>query len=211
MKSTLMNVQLLILKRNFNDLKSRDTIANDIATMVETKQATVRGKDGISESNARKVLTRSARFIMSTKDLAMGLARLDHHGIAPIVLGGVYTVVGIIQNDSDEHRAALTLTLDIAEIVALWNSIEKYQISKNLNPNLKDLYEKLSHAITSLYQEIIVLLGTMMAYFDKSRWGKCSKGSPASFALIDLQIDLQVDFLQQSFPLIKIGQDCKAR
>ncbi len=193
-----MNVQLSILEKNFNDIENRDTIANDIATIVETKQATARGKDGISESNARRVVTRSAKFIMSTKDLTMGLARLDHHGIAPIVLGGVYTIVGIIQNDNDEHRAALTLTLDIAETVALWNSIEKHQISKNLNPNLTDLYEKLSHAIISLYQRVIESLGTMMAYFVKARWGKCSKSFPANSILIDLQ----VNFLQQSFPPI---------
>ena len=104
----------------------------------------------------------------------MGLSRLDPHGVAPLVLGGIYTIFQVVQNDSDERRTALSLALDISETMALWQSIESYQISPNLNPKCSDLYESLGKAIIQLYQRIIVLLGTMMAYFDKGRWSKYS-------------------------------------
>ena len=161
-----------MLRKNFEGLQNRNTIAQDIANVVEAKQISVCGTDGISQSRTREAVAHSARFVTSTKDLVMGLSRLDPHGIAPIVLGGIYTVVQIVQNDSDERRAALSLTLDMSETVAVWQSVERYQISQNLNQNCEDLYEALSKAIVQLYQRIIVLLGTMMAYFDKGRWGE---------------------------------------
>ena len=163
-----------MLEKNFNELESRGSVVNDIAQVVDVKQTKLRKEDGVSQSRGRQILSRSARFTMSTEKLVMGLARLDKHGIAPMVLGGVYTVIKVIQNDSDECNAAMSLTLDIAELIALWNSIGKYQISKNLNPNLYDLYKKLSNSIVHLYKNVIVFLGTRMAYFDKSRWGEHS-------------------------------------
>ena len=188
-------------------MSNRDTIANDIATFVEEKQLKVRGADGITESRTRQVLTSSARFVLSTRNLWTGLARLDPHGIAPIVLGGIYTVFQIIQNDSDDRRTALALTLDIADTVALWNSIEKYQISKNLNPVLEPLYEKLRKRIIQLYQRVMVLLGGMMAYFDRGRWG-WSLSDFHCKCFIKLS---QVKFSTLSFPTIQHGQDSKMR
>lgn len=167
-----MVVQLQVLQKNFEGLENRKTIAADIATIIEPKQASLRAKDGVSDSRAQKAITRSARFALSTKDLVMSLARLDAHGIAPFVLGGIYTVVQVVQNDSDEHCAALSLTLDIAATVALWHSVEQYQIDQNVNPKLKSSYDELGNAIVELYQRIIVLLGTMMGYFDKDRWAQ---------------------------------------
>ncbi len=164
--------QVAVLESNFNDLGNRETIAKEIATIIEEKLAKGRGKDGISEGVQRKFFARSTKFILSTKDIGMVFARLDHHEIAPVALGGLYTVAQIIQNDSDEHRAAFSLTLQIVETVALWNSVEQYQILKNRNQNLSALYEELSNTIVMLYQSIIVLLGTMIVYFEKSKWRK---------------------------------------
>lgn len=139
------------------------------------KQDGLRAKDGLTQSTDRKLQSRSVRFTMSTRDLAMGLARLDPHKIAPAVLGGVYTIVQVLDNDTEESRAAMMTTLELAGIVALWTSIEKRQISKNSHPGLKALYQKLSELIVKLYEGIIVLFGTMMAYFDKNRFRKWFK------------------------------------
>jgi hypothetical protein len=102
----------------------------------------------------------------------MRLSTLDPHGVASLVLGGIYIVFQVVQNDSDERRTALSLALDISETVALRHSVESYQISQNRNPKCNDLYEALGKALIQLYQRIVILLGTMMAYFDKGRWGR---------------------------------------
>lgn len=164
-----------MLKQNLTQLDNRDTIANDIKQIVNTKQDKLRAKDGLTQSTGRKFKSRSVRFMMSTKDLAMGLARLDPHGIAPIVLGGVYTIVQVFQNDAEGSEAAMTTTLELAGIVALWTRIERSQISKNSNPKLIKYFQELSELIVKLYEGIIVLFGTMMAYFNKKRFGKWFK------------------------------------
>lgn len=120
---------------------------------------------------------RTTKVALSLKDVAMGLARLDKHGVAPIILGGLYTVIQVIQGDTDESSTAMTATLEIGYIVSLWSSVEKQQILKNINPTLTDLYRKLSIAIVRLYKDIIVLLGKMVAYFAKSRFREYLNGS----------------------------------
>lgn len=164
-----------MLEKNLNEMDNRDTIAKDIQQIVNTKQDKLRAKDSLTQSTDRKFTSRSVRFMMSTKDLAMGLARLDPHKIAPIVLGGVYTIVQVLQNDTEEFQTAMTTTLELAGIVALWTCIEESQIQKNLNPRLDGLYQRLSGLIVNLYEGIIVLFGTMMAYHDKSRFRKWFK------------------------------------
>lgn len=105
----------------------------------------------------------------------MGLARLDPLGIAPVVLGGVYTIVRVLHNDTEESQVAMTAVLELAGIVALWAGVEKRQISKNSRPRLKVQYQKLSELIVKLYEGIIVLFGTMMAYYDQNRFRRCSR------------------------------------
>lgn len=164
-----------MLKVNFDELDSKEEILRRIARTINEKQAELRAKDGVSQSKGLKALSRTARFIMSTKDAVMGVSRLDPHGIAPIALGGVYTLVQLIQGGSDESQAALSITLEVAELVAFWTAVEKRQISTNRNPSLGKLYTELSTAVVNLYKAIIVLLGTLIAYFHRSRWCKCSE------------------------------------
>ena len=112
---------------------------------------------------------------MSTKDLAMGLARLDHHGIAPIILGGVYTIVKVLDNDSEESQAAMTIPLELAGIVAVWTKFENRQISQGTNSRLVQSYKKLGNLIVRLYEGIIVLFGIIIAYLEKNRFCGCSR------------------------------------
>ena len=104
----------------------------------------------------------------------MGLARLDHHGVAPVVLGGIFTVIQVIQGATDESLTAMTATLEIGYIVSLWNTVEKRQILRNRDPRLTQSYEKLSDSILQLYKDIIVLLGQMVAYFSKGKLRACT-------------------------------------
>lgn len=175
LKSGLTNSQLRLLEQNLNELNDRDNIAKDIEQIVNTKQDRLHDRDGLTQSTGRKFESRSVRFVTSTRDLAMGLARLDSHGIAPIVLGGVYSIVRILQNDTEESRAAMTAALELARIVEPWTGIEKIQISKNSRLRMKEQYQELSELIVRLYEGIIVLLGTMIAYFDKNRVRKWFK------------------------------------
>ena len=139
---------------------------------MNTKQDKLHANDGLAQSTSRNFESRSVRFMMSIKDLAMGLARLDPHGIAPTALGAVYTIVRVLQNDTEENQIATTIALELAGMIALWTGIEERQISKNSRPKLEDLYQKLSDLIVKLYEGIIVLFGTMVAYFDKGRFRK---------------------------------------
>jgi hypothetical protein len=110
----------------------------------------------------------------------MGLARLDPHGVAPVVLGCVYTLVQTLANNSDEHCVAILITLEIAQVIGLWTDIEEKQTSKNQNSQLerlKEMYEKLSQAVVRLFEKIIELLTTMMMWFDEPRWRKCFRAA----------------------------------
>lgn len=174
MKRTLTPLQLEMLVVNLEDLTSNDSLGDRISQLNDAQQAKIRSKDGVRPTAWRKWLGRTARATLSMKDVAMGLARLDHHGIAPIVLGGVFTVIQVIQGSTEESLAAMTATLEIGYIVSLWNTVEKGQILRNRDPKLAELYGKLSDAIVRLYKNIVVLLGKMVAYFGKSRWRECT-------------------------------------
>lgn len=106
----------------------------------------------------------------------MGLSRLDQHGITPIVLGGVFSVIQVIQGATDEAATAMSATLEIGYIVLLWTAVEQRQILRNRYPDLTELYTQLSGAILKMYRNIIVLLGKMVAYFRKSKFRTYSGG-----------------------------------
>lgn len=42
-----------------------------------------------------------------TEKLAMGLARLDPHQVAPIAMAGVFSIVRFVDNDTEGHRVVL--------------------------------------------------------------------------------------------------------
>ena len=155
-------------------MNSNDSLGDRISRLGAAQQATIRSKDRVRPIRWRRWLGRTARAALSTKDVAMGLARLDHHGVAPVVLGGMFTVIKVIQGATDESLTAMTATLEIGCIVSLWNTVEKRQILRNRDPRLTESYEKLSDAIIQLYKDIIVLLGQMVAYFSKSKIRECT-------------------------------------
>lgn len=165
-------------------MKSQVSLADNIARELSKRHCNLSNTQGdSSKSRFRKYSLRFARFVNSTKDLGMGLARLDPHHVAPIVLGGVYTLVQIVTSDSEDHRHAILTTLEIVETIAQWNHVEVEQILRNKDPNLTELFEKLGSSIKNLYQEIIVLLATMMIYFSKNKWRECSINSKTSTLL----------------------------
>ncbi|PMD56613.1 uncharacterized protein K444DRAFT_666200 [Hyaloscypha bicolor E] len=162
-------------------------VTSDLAQILSERQKKSQAENEVSESSANSAISRalrsmsiakvrSVRFLMSTKDLAMGLARLDPHGIAPIVLGGVYTVVSVFDNNTEECQAALTITLELAGIVAVWTGVENHQISKNSDQRLNKLYAKLSDQIVGLYEDIIVLFGTILTWLDRNQVRKIIGG-----------------------------------
>lgn len=176
MKRTLTPLQLKILEVNLKDLTSNGSLGDRISQLNDAQQVNIRSGDGVRQTSWQRRLRRTARAILSMKDVTMGLARLDKHGLAPIVLGGVFKVIQVIQNHTDERLAAMTATLEIGYIVSLWNTVENKQIL-NQDPTLTKLYEKLSDAIVRLYQDIVVLLGKMVAYFGKSKLRECTRAA----------------------------------
>ena len=142
------------------------------------------------------------------KDVTMGLARLDKHGIAPIVLGVVFTVIQVFQEATDEFRIALTMTLESGYIVSLWNTVEKRQILSNQDPTLTESYERLSDAIVRMYENIVVLLGTMVAYFTKSNLRDYNR-APSSISA--MTVTFQVRSLVGSHQLIRNGKRYRPR
>lgn len=164
----------MILEKNLKDLGNRASLADDIGQMLEERHEKIRAKDGVSQSRTRKFFTRGAKFVVATKDLGMGLARLDPHKIAPVVLGGVYCLSQYIVGATEVDLAAIEVTIEIAEIFALWNYLEERQMNKQHNQQLRVLYEELGGAIARMYEVAIVLLGTLMKYFD-SKWRKYTR------------------------------------
>ena len=91
----------------------------------------------------------------------MELARLDPHGTAPFVFGGLFCIVQVIQGGIQQSTDAVTSTLEVAEIIALWTRLEDRQIKNNLNLSLSDLYLKLGDEVAEMYKAVIVLLGKL--------------------------------------------------
>lgn len=176
MKRMLTPPQLEELESNLKNLNSNKSLGDRISQLNDAQQAGIRSKDGVRPTGLRRKLGRTARAALSMKDVAMGLARLDHHGIAPIVLGGVFTVIQLIQGSTDDSLAAMTATLEIGYTVSLWNAVEKGQILENRDEMLTKLYGRLSEAILRLYKVIIVLLGEMVA-FRKSKMRECTRAA----------------------------------
>jgi hypothetical protein len=115
-----------VLEQNFDKLNQRGSTAKGLEQIVSKKQTEASAKDGISQKEWRKALSRFTRFMASTKDgitaLGKGLgliSQFDPHGIAPIAIGGIFAVVQVVQNYSDENLMAITMVLDITEDMAL--------------------------------------------------------------------------------------------
>jgi hypothetical protein len=121
------------------------------------------------QSKLLKSIRRFAKSVILTKDLGMGLARLDPHRIAPIVLGGVYCIATIIDGNIDARKSAFLICRDILNTLALWKFIEQYQIVPNIDEDVNEEYEQLQKELVIMYADVIVLLETLTAYFD-SKW-----------------------------------------
>ena len=183
------------MEDNLGDVNSDGSLGDRILQLEKEHQAKIRSKDVVSQTSWRRWLGRTARAALSIEDVAMGLARLDKHGVAPIVLGGVFTVMKLIHGVTDESRAAMAMALELGYIVSLWNTVEKRQILSNQDPTLAKSYGKLSDAIVRMYENIVVLLGTMVAYFNKSKLRKCTRADSSSSAMTET---LQVGSLERS-------------
>ncbi|KAH7130742.1 hypothetical protein B0J11DRAFT_603123 [Dendryphion nanum] len=107
-------------------------------------------KNGVSRSPLRKVFLRIARVVLSTKDLGMGLARLDPHKVAPVVLGGIYCLASLIEGASEDDILAVKCSMDIVELVALWATYEKQHMVVVRSEELKEEYQKLGVKIIKM-------------------------------------------------------------
>ena len=148
-----------------------DKIEQRIHTALAKRHDKIRGKDGATDSSARKWTRRISKFIGSTKAIAMPIAAHDPHKIAPAVLGGFYFLVGMIEGATEAGLAAIKVTAETAGIVARWHCIEEQQIRAYQPKSLQALYRKLSSEIVVMYEDIIRLLATLLAWFD-SKWSK---------------------------------------
>ena len=145
-------------------------IANQLQIALNERRQSLKGRDGVSQTVTQRVIQRGSKFILSTEKVVMGVSRFDHHGIAPLVLGGVYTLVKCVQGYTEEQLAALRVTVDIPEIIALWTSVEAREIRRPHPENQQQDYASLSREIKEMYQVVIVLLNTLLRYFNsKSR------------------------------------------
>ncbi|MCJ1468740.1 hypothetical protein MMC07_007370, partial [Pseudocyphellaria aurata] len=155
------------LKEYLKDDDNEITLADRIGDMLNERYDRVRGKDATSQSQWRKYLQRTTKSISSTQTLGMAIARLDPHGIAPIVLGGLYCLVQVA--GGSQSSSAINATMEIADLIALWDCVEELQIKRNKNSELQKSYEELSGEVVKMYKAVIVLLGTMMVYFNSKR------------------------------------------
>jgi hypothetical protein len=114
-------------------------------------------------------IRRAAKCVLLTKDLSIGLSRLDPHRITPVVLGGVYCTATIIDGNIDARKSAFPLCLNILNTLALWKFVEQCQIVPNLDKDVDKEYEQLKEELVKMYEDVIVLLGTLTAYFDSKR------------------------------------------
>ena len=179
MRRKLTSTQTMTLEQHMADMDGNDSIADDIAKLVQERQAKLRAKDNISQKPVQRCLARVTKFMITARSGIMGIAgpisSTDPHHIAPLALGVLFIGVQVLDNDNNEQLTAMTITLDVAELVALWTAMEKGQILKNQNPNLTELYAKLSDAVVRLYEQVLILLGTMVHYFQKCRFRKSSR------------------------------------
>jgi hypothetical protein len=88
------------LKRVEGYLKHRyniDSPADAISQMLNKQHGEVLAKGRVSQTRWRRFVRHATKYILSTQGLVMGLARLDPHGTAPLVFGGLFCLVQVAQ------------------------------------------------------------------------------------------------------------------
>lgn len=156
------------LSKHLELLEHEDDIVKSITTAPENSLNRMDGTAGVSQSTTQRCIQRGTKFMTSTERVGMGVARLDPHGIAPLVLAGVYTLVKCIEGATEDQRIANRLTMEIPELITLWTSIEQRTIRREHSSNQEEDYRKLCAEIVKMYRVIVVLLGTLVKYFDDS-------------------------------------------
>ena len=165
-------IQLARLQDNLAGAPSGDNLPSSLLKLVDGRLAGIRGKDGVSLSSGRKWYGRFRRLVLSTKEPVMRATAFDPSRVSPIVLGAVYTLLQALQNESEAFLSALSVTMEMAGVVALWTCYEYKQLKRNQNKDEKlcAMYEELGDHIVEMYKEIIALLGTLMKFYDEGKW-----------------------------------------
>lgn len=177
-----------ILKEKLGDLtlrnsSSEESLTDTLSRELEAQEEKLQAEDRVSQTRIRKELRNLSNFILSTKDVGMGVARLDPYRVAPIVLGCIYGVAQFVNGATEESLIAMRMISDIAQSIAYWVAVEQHHIARNGLLSLKPEYDELSEEIVKMYKDMIILLGTILAYFD-NKWRKSADSCPGEFVLL---------------------------
>lgn len=155
-----MRVQLAILAeaKDEAEQKENESVAELFDLFLQEREDKLHGKDGVSRTPMHKYARKVAKFVISTKDLGMGLVRIDTYRIAPIVMGGIYCIAAIVEGATEEQRKAIDTALDMASLITYWDTIEELQIRTNANLRLTSSYKQLEVELIKMYKAIIVLM-----------------------------------------------------
>lgn len=176
---SLTLLQLSILQENLREielgnLSSAEPLTDTLRRKLEDQKKKLQAKDGVSQTPMRKQLRRLATFILSTKDVGMGVSRMDPYSIAPIVLGCIYGAAQFVIGATEESLIAMRAISDTTQSIAYWIAVEQHHIARNGLLSLKPEYDELSEEIVKMYKDMIILIGTILAYFD-NKWRKSTE------------------------------------
>jgi len=157
----------LVLEATFKDLVGDGFHTEGIEKLLE-EQGKIVGKGDVSASGIR----RAAKAFSSTKDLGMGLARLDPSKITPVVLGAAYYFARGIEAKGDDDATAKDMCMDIIATLVLWNCLEKHQMMRQHSESCQALYESLEDKMVHMYEKALTLLEDLMLYL-QNRGREC--------------------------------------
>ena len=160
--------QIDLLEKNLKGIDNINFLPSKIASAA-TEQVAKFTKDGISTSHTQNAFNSITRFMAPTEKLAMGLSRLDPYHIAPVVLGGVFSAIQLMNNETEGHRAAVKTIEDLLPIMTVWSFVDDRQIRTNRSKSLATFYDELRTAIIGLFRMIMILLGRILAFLSNKQ------------------------------------------
>ena len=155
------------LEQNLEAVQTLDLSPNNIAVAAREQVAKLT-KDGVSISGTQNAFNGIARFMAPTEKLAMGLSRIDPHHIAPIVLGGIFSVIQIMTNNTEGHITVVKIIEDLLPIMTTWSFVDEKQIRTNRRKNFVPFYEDLRNAIVGMFRKIMILLGKILTFLSNN-------------------------------------------
>lgn len=91
--------------------------------MLEKQHSKLLAENKVSQAPWRRNVRHGLRYISALQGPVLAVARLDPHGVAPLVLSGFFCLVQLGQGGSQQSAEAVSVSMEVGELIALWTCV----------------------------------------------------------------------------------------